>query len=73
MLLSKKTFQGGFITATVLSLWFKHLLIHLISNKWEAWDGGGESSTLVKYLLGCDAFYFGLGRQAVRNVFQRAP
>lgn len=43
MQLSKKTFQGDLITvltAAVLRLWSKHLLFHLISNKWEAWAGG---------------------------------
>lgn len=54
-------------------LWSKHLLFHLISNKWEAWVGGKESSTLVKYLLRCNVFYFGSGMEAVRNIFQRAP
>lgn len=67
---------GGLITAlapALLRLWSKHLLFHLISNKWEAWVGGRESSTLVKYLLRCNVFYFGSGMEAMRNIFQRAP
>lgn len=57
---------GGLITAltpALLRLWSKHLLFHLISNKWEAWVGGRESSTPVKYLLQCNVFYFGSGME----------
>lgn len=51
---------GSLITAlapALLCLWSKHLLFHLISNKWEAWVGGAAP----RWSICCHVMYFILG------------